>query len=44
MMGKKVVGIDFGTSTIKMYRKGTGVVLNEKNVVPSIKITSKIYQ
>ena len=33
MMGKKVVGIDFGTSRIKMYRKGVGVVLDEKNVV-----------
>ena len=33
MMGKKIVGIDFGTSSVKMYRKSAGVVLKEKNVV-----------
>ena len=31
MMGKKIVGIDFGTSTVKMYKKSVGVVLKEKN-------------
>lgn len=33
MMGKKIVGIDFGTSSVKMYKKSAGVVLKEKNVV-----------
>lgn len=33
MMGKKIVGIDFGTSTVKMYKKSVGVVLKEKNIV-----------
>lgn len=30
---KKVFGIDFGTSVIKIYKKGNGVVLDEKNVI-----------
>lgn len=30
---KKVFGIDFGTSVIKIYKKGNGIVLDEKNVI-----------
>lgn len=30
---KKVFGIDFGTSMIKVYKKGNGIVLDEKNVI-----------
>lgn len=29
----KAIGIDFGTSSIKMYKKGEGIILNEKNVI-----------
>lgn len=32
-MAGKVFGIDFGTSTIKIYKKGEGVILDEKNVI-----------
>lgn len=32
-MAKKVFGIDFGTSMIKIYKKGQGVILDEKNVI-----------
>lgn len=32
-MSRKAYGIDFGTSMIKIYRKGQGVVLDEKNVI-----------
>ena len=32
-MANKVFGIDFGTSTIKIFKKGAGVILNEKNVI-----------
>lgn len=32
-MASKVFGIDFGTSTIKIYRKGQGIVLNERNII-----------
>jgi rod shape-determining protein MreB len=32
-MASKVFGIDFGTSTIKIYRKGQGVVLDERNII-----------
>ncbi len=33
MIGRKIIGIDFGTSAVKIYKKGAGIVLNEKNVV-----------
>ena len=33
MMGRKIFGMDFGTSVVKMYKKGKGVVLEEKNVI-----------
>lgn len=33
MMGRKLIGIDFGTSAVKIYRRGAGIVLNEKNAV-----------
>lgn len=32
-MAGKVYGIDFGTSTIKIYRKHEGVILDEKNII-----------
>ena len=32
-MSRKAYGIDFGTSMIKIYRKGQGVLLDEKNVI-----------
>ncbi len=32
-MASKVYGIDFGTSTIKIYKKGQGIVLDERNVI-----------
>lgn len=32
-MTNKVIGIDFGTSTIKLYKRGAGIVLDEKNVI-----------
>lgn len=32
-MTSKVFGIDFGTSTIKIYRKGHGIVLDERNII-----------
>lgn len=33
MMGRKTYGVDFGTNMIKIYKKGNGVVLAEKNVI-----------
>lgn len=32
-MASKIFGIDFGTSTIKIYKKGDGLILDEKNVI-----------
>lgn len=32
-MAGKVYGIDFGTSTIKIYQKNNGVILDEKNII-----------
>lgn len=32
-MALKAFGIDFGTSTIKIYKKGQGIVLNEHNIL-----------
>lgn len=40
-MSKNIYGIDFGTSTIKMYQKDKGIVLDEKNVVAIEKIRNK---
>ena len=31
-MAQKIYGIDFGTDTIKIYKKGRGIILIEKNV------------
>ena len=33
MMSKRVFGIDLGTSKLKIYKKGEGIVLDEKNVI-----------
>ncbi|MCR5692179.1 MAG: rod shape-determining protein [Eubacterium sp.] len=32
-MAGKAIGIDFGTSSIKFYKNGEGVILHEKNVI-----------
>ena len=32
-MAQKTYGIDFGTGTIKIYKKGNGIVILERNVV-----------
>ena len=32
-MGRRIYGMDIGTSMIKMYRRGSGIVLAEKNVI-----------
>lgn len=32
-MASKAFGIDFGTSTIKIYKKGQGIVLDERNIL-----------
>jgi rod shape-determining protein MreB len=32
-MATKAFGIDFGTSTIKIYKKGQGIVLDERNII-----------
>ncbi len=32
-MASKIFGIDFGTSTIKICRKGQGIVLDERNMI-----------
>jgi len=32
-MLKKSLGIDFGTSSIKIYKNGEGVILDEKNII-----------
>ena len=33
MLGRKIIGMDFGTSKIKMYKTGSGIILEEKNVI-----------
>lgn len=40
-MGRKIFGMDFGTSVVKMYKKGNGVVLEEKNVI-AVKDDNKV--
>lgn len=37
MMNRKTLGIDFGTSTIKIVKGGEGLVLDEKNVIAIFK-------
>jgi rod shape-determining protein MreB len=32
-MASKTYGIDFGTSTIKIYQKNDGIILDEKNII-----------
>lgn len=32
-MASRAFGIDFGTSTIKIYKKGQGIVLDERNII-----------
>ena len=38
-MNHKTLGIDFGTSTIKIVKGGDGIVLDEKNVIAIFKKT-----
>lgn len=40
-MAKRIFGIDFGTSVIKIFKKGEGIVVDEKNVVATQK--KKLY-
>ena len=35
-MAQKTYGIDFGTGTIKIYKKGNGIVVLERNVVSTV--------
>lgn len=35
-MSQKTYGIDFGTSTIKVYKKGQGIILLERTVVATV--------
>lgn len=35
-MAHKTFGIDFGTGTIKVYKRADGIVLNERNVVATV--------
>ena len=35
-MAQKTYGIDFGTGTIKIYKKGNGIVILERNVVSTV--------
>ena len=37
-MNTKVFGIDFGTSTIKIYRKNEGVIFDKKNIIIIIQL------
>ena len=37
-MAGKVFGIDFGTSTIKIYKKNEGVIFDAKNIIAVVKI------
>ena len=32
-MGSKILGVDFGTSTFKLYKKGKGIVIDQKNII-----------
>lgn len=32
-MAKKILGIDLGTSTIKIYKKREGIILDERNII-----------
>ncbi len=32
-MPGKAIGIDFGTSSIKIYKNGEGVILHQKSVI-----------
>lgn len=32
-MGSKILGVDFGTSVFKMYKKGKGIVIDQKNII-----------
>lgn len=40
-MAKRIFGIDFGTSVIKIFKKGEGIVVDEKNVIATQK--KKLY-
>lgn len=40
-MASNIYGIDFGTSTIKIYQKGKGIILDEKNIIAVEKLNNK---
>lgn len=33
MIGRRLLGIDLGTDLVKVYQKGSGIVLQEKDIV-----------
>lgn len=35
-MAHKTYGIDFGTGTVKVYKKSEGIILNERTVVATV--------
>ena len=35
-MAHKTYGIDFGTGTVKVYKKSDGIILNERTVVATV--------
>lgn len=41
-MSDKVYGIDMGTNSIKIWQKGAGVVLNQKNMIAMVKKTEPL--
>ena len=41
-MAKRTFGIDFGTSTIKVYKNGNGIILLERNAVTTVGKEKKI--
>lgn len=42
-MAHKTYGIDFGTGTVKVYKKSEGIILNERTVVATVGKLSLIH-
>lgn len=40
-MANNIYGIDFGTSTIKIYQQGKGIILDEKNIIAIEKLNNR---
>ena len=36
-MSEKIYGIDMGTNSIKIYQKGAGVAVHQKNMIAMVK-------